>query len=90
MFVAIKDNKIIAYNETGDFPCLVCDEIKEINDVTLVQFEGEFLPDNEAQKILAQLGWWVSYLIQVAIYIKREISNKKSWAFLSFKFLCRK
>ena len=26
----------------------------------------------------------------MAIYIKREISNKKSWAFLSFKFLCRK
>ena len=36
MFVAIKDDKIIAHNETGDFTCLVCDEIKEIDDVTLV------------------------------------------------------
>ena len=29
MFKAIKDNKIIAVNETGEFPCLVYDSIEE-------------------------------------------------------------
>ena len=53
MFVAIKDNKIIAHNETGDFPCLVYDEIKEIDDVTLVQVDGEFLPDTD-EKVIEQ------------------------------------
>ena len=53
MYVAIKDNKIIAHNETGDFPCLVCDEIKEIDDVTLVQVDGEFLPDTD-EKVIEQ------------------------------------
>ena len=53
MFVAIKDDKIIAHNETGDFPCLVYDEIKEIDDVTLVQVEGEFLPDTN-EKVIEQ------------------------------------
>lgn len=51
MFVAIKDNKIIAHNETGEFPCLVYDEIKEIDDVTLVQVDGEFLPDIDEKAI---------------------------------------
>lgn len=54
MFVAIKDNKIIAYNETGEFPCLVCDEIKKIDDVTLVQVDGEFLPDTDEKVIELQ------------------------------------
>ena len=53
MYVAIKDDKIIAHNETGDFPCLVCDEIKEIDDVTLVQVDGEFLPDTD-EKVIEQ------------------------------------
>ena len=53
MFVAIKDDKIIAYNKTGEFPCLVCDEIKEIDDVTLVQVDGEFLPDTD-EKVIEQ------------------------------------
>ena len=53
MFTAIKDNKIIAYNNTGDFPCLVYDEIKEIDDVTLVQVDGEFLPDTD-EKVIEQ------------------------------------
>ena len=59
MFVAIKDDKIIAHNETGEFPCLVCDEIKEIDDVTLVEVideksslpEGEYLPDTDEKAI---------------------------------------
>ena len=29
MFKAIKDNKIIAINETGEFPCLVHDRVEE-------------------------------------------------------------
>ena len=40
MFIAIRNNKIIAHNETDEFPCLVYDEIKEIDDVTLVQVDG--------------------------------------------------
>ena len=53
MYVAIKDNKIIAHNEIGEFPCLVYDEIKEIDDVTLVQVDGEFLPDTD-EKVIEQ------------------------------------
>ena len=53
MFIAIKDNKIIAHNETGDFPLLNYDEIKEIDDVTLVQVHGEFLPDTD-EKVIEQ------------------------------------
>lgn len=51
MFVAIKDNKIIAHNKTGNFPCLVYDEVREINDVTLVQVDGEFLPETDERVI---------------------------------------
>lgn len=54
MYVAIKGNKIIAHNETGEFPSLVCDEIKEIDDVTLVQVDGEFLPDTDERVIELQ------------------------------------
>ena len=46
MFKAIKDNKIIATNDTGDFPCLVLDEIIEDTEHTLEDYEqynGEFL-----------------------------------------------
>ena len=53
MYVAIKDDKIIAHNETGEFPLLNYDEIKEIDDVTLVQVEGEFLPDTD-EKVIEQ------------------------------------
>ena len=54
MFTAIKDNKIIAHNETGEFPCLNYDEVKEINDITLVQVDGEFLPDTDEKAIEQQ------------------------------------
>lgn len=46
MFKAIEDNKIIAINETGDFPCLVFDEIIEDTEHTVEDYEhykGEFL-----------------------------------------------
>lgn len=46
MFKAIKDNKIIAINETGDFPCLVHDSVEEdmehvVDDYQ--QYNGEYL-----------------------------------------------
>ena len=53
MFVAIKNNKIIDYNKTGEFPLLNYDEVKEIDDVTLIQVEGEFLPDTD-EKVIEQ------------------------------------
>ena len=54
MFKAIKDNKIIAFNETGDFPCLVFDEIVEdtehqISDYVMVG--NEFVLDTDAKAI---------------------------------------
>lgn len=46
MFKAIKENKIIAINETGDFPCLVFDNVVEDTEHTIgdyEQYNGEFL-----------------------------------------------
>ena len=38
MFKAIKDNKIIAINETGDFPCLVHDSIEEDTEHSIADY----------------------------------------------------
>lgn len=46
MFKAIKDNKIIAVNETGDFPCLVHDSIEEDTEHQLSDYihcDGQFV-----------------------------------------------
>ena len=46
MFKAIKDNKIIAINEIGNFPCLVLDEVIEDTEHSIgdyEQYNGEFL-----------------------------------------------
>ena len=46
MYVAIKNNKIIAINETGDFPCLVHDNIEEDTEHQLsdyVHCDGQFV-----------------------------------------------
>ena len=46
MYKAIKENKIIAINDTGKFPCLICDEIEEDiehNIEDYAQYEGEFI-----------------------------------------------
>ena len=51
MFTAIKDNKIIAYNNTGIFPCLVYDEVREAADVELVEVDGEFVAKDDAKAI---------------------------------------
>ena len=46
MFKAIKDNKIIAINETGEFPCLVHDSVEEDTEQQLsdyVHCDGQFV-----------------------------------------------
>ena len=46
MFKALKDGKIIAINETGEFPCLVYDSIEEDTEHQLsdyVHCDGEFI-----------------------------------------------
>lgn len=46
MFKAIKDNKIIAINETGDFPCLVYYTKEEDTEHTIddyEQYNGEYI-----------------------------------------------
>lgn len=46
MFKAIKENKIIAINDSGDFPCLVYDIVEEDTEHNLedyAQYDGEFL-----------------------------------------------
>lgn len=46
MFKAIKENKIIAINDSGDFPCLVYDIIEEDTEHKIedyAQYDGEFL-----------------------------------------------
>lgn len=58
MFKAIKDNKIIAINETNNFPCLVYDEVVEDTEHTCEDYkhyDGEFTlhnieKDNEEMK----------------------------------------
>ena len=46
MFKAIKDNKIIAINDSGDFPCLVYDSVEEDTEHQLsdyVHCDGQFV-----------------------------------------------
>ena len=46
MFKAIKDSKIIAINEIGNFPCLVFDNVVEDTEHSIgdyEQYNGEFL-----------------------------------------------
>ena len=58
MYKAIKDNKIIAINETGNFPCLVYDKVVKDTEHTCEDYkhyDGEFTlhnieKDNEEMK----------------------------------------
>ena len=46
MFKALKDNKIIAINETGEFPCLVHDSVEEDTEHQLSDYihcDGQFV-----------------------------------------------
>ena len=54
MFTAIKNNKIIAYNETGKFPCLVYDRIEEVEDAEMVEVGGEFVLKTDDKAIAKQ------------------------------------
>lgn len=54
MFKAIKDNKIIAINETGDFPCLVNDSVEEDTEHSVsdyMQVNGEYVLASSAEAI---------------------------------------
>lgn len=54
MFTAIKNNKIIAYNETGKFPRLVYDRIEEVEDAEMVEVGGEFVLRTDEKAIEKQ------------------------------------
>ena len=54
MFKAIKDDKIIAINETGDFPCLVYDSVEEDTEHQLSDYihcDGQFVLISSAEAI---------------------------------------
>lgn len=54
MFKAIKDEKIIAVNESGEFPCLVYDTIEEDTEHTVqdyVHCDSEFVLTDSAEAI---------------------------------------
>ena len=55
MFKAIKDNKIIAINETGEFPCLVYDSIEEDTEHQLsdyIHYDGQFVLTSSDEAIV--------------------------------------
>lgn len=54
MFKALKNNKIIAYNETGKFPRLVYDRIEEVEDAEMVEVGGEFVLKTDDKAIEKQ------------------------------------
>lgn len=46
MFKALKDKKIIAINDSGEFPCMVCDSVEEDTEHQLsdyVHCDGQFV-----------------------------------------------
>lgn len=54
MYKAFKDNKIIAINETGEFPCLVHDSVEEDMEHTVVdymQVNGEYVLNTSDEAI---------------------------------------
>ena len=54
MFKAIKDNKIIAINDSGDFQCLVHDSVEEDTERSVsdyVQVNGEYVLTSSAEAI---------------------------------------
>lgn len=54
MFKALKDNKIIAINNSGDFPCLVYDKVEEDTEHQLSDYihcDGQFVLTSSAEAI---------------------------------------
>lgn len=85
MYIAIKDNKIIAHNETGEFPLMNYDRIEEVNDdVTLVEVideksslpEGEYLPDTDEKVIEFQKAKKSNQVKSIRNQYLSEILNK--------------
>ena len=90
MFKAIKDNKIIAFNETGDFPCLIFDEIVEDTEHQMsdyVMVGNEFVLDTDAKAIEKQKenvrGIRDSYMKQYVDYYQEK---PLMWAELDDEF----
>ena len=55
MFKAIKDNKIIAINDSGEFPCMVYDSIKEDTEHQLsdyIHYDGQFVLTSSDEAIV--------------------------------------
>ena len=55
MFKALKDDKIIAINETGEFPCLVYDSIEEDTEHQLsdyIHYDGQFVLTSSDEAIV--------------------------------------
>lgn len=81
MFKAIKDNKIIAINEIGDFPCLVHDSVQEDTEHSITDYEqynGEYLlkedtpaPTIEEQKEKRAQAYLLE-VDQITAHIQRE------------------
>ncbi|MBQ0113374.1 MAG: hypothetical protein KBT03_09615 [Bacteroidales bacterium] len=54
MYKALKDEKIIAINDTDNFPCLVCDEVVEDTEHTVEDYihcDGEFVLTTDEKAI---------------------------------------
>ena len=54
MFKAIKDNKIIAINDSGEFPCMVYDSVEEDTEHQLSDYihcDGQFVLTSSAEAI---------------------------------------
>lgn len=81
MFKAIKDNKIIAINETGDFPLLNHDSVEEDTEHTTSdyeQYQGEYLlkddipaPTKEEQEAKRAQAYLVE-VDPITAHIQRE------------------
>ena len=59
MFKAIKDNKIIAINDSGEFPCLVYDSIEEDTEHQLsdyIHYDGQFVLTSSDEAIEQRKG----------------------------------
>ena len=69
MYKAIKDNKIIAINDTGNFPCLIYNEIQEDTEHTLEDYKcygEEFtLIDIEKENEIAKRNRANAYAMEV-------------------------
>lgn len=54
MYRALKDNKIIAVNDSNKFPCLVYDRIEEVEDAEMVEVGGEFVLKTDDKAVAKQ------------------------------------